>query len=193
VTQPTFPNEPLSQIVWHRAEDLDANDYNPNIVMNAELKLLERSLLATGWVQPILVSAPEHIIIDGFHRRMLAMTSKALLERYKGWVPCAELPISRAAAMLMTIRMNRAKGSHVAVRMASIVKELIDTHHLAPKDIAVEMGAPLQEIQTLYQDDIFKARDLKNYAYSKAWVPAVRVGPPKTEEEIEDDAPQTAG
>lgn len=174
------PTDPIRSIEWLHAETLEANSYNPNVVFNIELRLLERSILLTGWVQPILIAKPDRMIIDGFHRRMLALTSQPLLARYNGFVPCAALDISRPQAMLMTIRMNRAKGTHVAVRMAAIVKELIDEHHIEPEAIAAEIGATAMEVATLYQDSIFKARNLSNYRYSKAWVPDVKAGTTRT-------------
>ena len=64
-------NDPLDNIQWLDAKSLEGNDYNPNAVFSPELKLLERSILATGWVQPVLISK-DNIIIDGFHRWSLS-------------------------------------------------------------------------------------------------------------------------
>jgi len=166
-----FP-DPIRFIEWLDASTLNTNDYNPNVVFNTELRLLERSIMKTGWVQPILVGREGLVVIDGFHRKMLAQESKALRERYHGQVPCAVLNVSRAEAMIMTIRMNRAKGSHVAVRMASIIKELVDVHGVPKEDIGKEIGATAMEVDVLYQDSLFKARSLSSYEYSKAWVAA---------------------
>ena len=127
----------------------------------------------TGWVQPILV-APDGTIIDGFHRWRLALDSEALRKRYSGKVPCAVLDVPRDKAMMLTIRMNRAKGSHVAVRMSEIVRELIDVHHCDPQEVAIELGATKDEIDLLYQDGIFKMKNIEGYRYSKAWYPAER-------------------
>ena len=162
--------DPINSIQWIDAASLNANSYNPNIVFNAELRLLERSILKTGWVQPVLINTSK-IIIDGFHRWKLSQDSPAIRKRYSGKVPCAVLPVTDDQAMLLTIRMNRAKGTHVAVRMAAIIKDLIDTHHLDPDQIAQEIGATRDEIDLLYQDSIFKARKLDEYRYSKAWKP----------------------
>ncbi len=163
-------NDPINRIEWRDARTLRANDYNPNMVFTPELRLLEKSILRTGWVQPVLITG-ESFIIDGFHRHMLAQESKPLIERYDYKVPCAVMDISRAEAMIMTVRMNRAKGTHVAVRMAELVKELIDGHGLDPQQIAAELGATLDEVNLLYQDGVFKVKNIKNYRYSKAWVP----------------------
>jgi ParB-like chromosome segregation protein Spo0J len=163
-------NDPISHIEWRDAATLDGNDYNPNVVFTPELRLLEKSILMTGWVQPVLCNKAG-IIIDGFHRAMLSRDSKALRERYHGRVPCAVLDVTRPEAMLMTIRINRAKGTHVAVRMSEIVRELVDVHHVSPEQIASEIGATMDEIALLRQDGVFKMKNIAGYAYSKAWYP----------------------
>lgn len=158
------------RIEWRTAESLAANNYNPNVVFDAELRLLERSILRTGWVQPILITA-EGTIIDGFHRWMLSRESEALRARYQGMVPCAVLDVPPEEAKVLTVRMNRAKGSHVAVRMSSLVKSLVDEHGYDMDMVASEIGAPRAEIEVLYQDSIFEAKKLQDYRYSRAWVP----------------------
>ena len=163
--------DPINDIKWIDASLLEANDYNPNAVFSPELKLLERSIMKTGWVQPILISK-DNIIIDGFHRWSLSKDSKAISAKYDGKVPCAVLDVDRGEAMVLTVRMNRAKGSHIAVRMSEMVKELIDTHKYDAEELAKELGATKKEIDLLYQDGIFKARNIKDYKYSNAWVPA---------------------
>jgi ParB-like chromosome segregation protein Spo0J len=166
----TFPDEPISKIEWRDAASLEANSYNPNCVFTPELRLLEKSILMTGWVQAILVSR-DAVIIDGFHRAMLSRDSKALQAKYRGMVPCAVLDISRPEAMMLTIRINRAKGTHVAVRMSEIVRELVDVHHISPEQIASEIGATADEIDLLRQDGVFKMKNISGYVYSKAWYP----------------------
>lgn len=163
-------NDPISNIEWIDVRTLHANNYNPNIVFTPELRLLERSIIVTGYVQPILITR-NCDIIDGFHRHMLAQESKALIERYRYMAPCVVMDITRPQAMILTIRMNRAKGTHVAARMSEIIKTLIDEHNLDRQELAQELGATLEEIDLLYQDGVFKMKNIKGYRYSKAWVP----------------------
>lgn len=158
------------RLPWVRADTLAANDYNPNVVRRQELTLLERSLLETGWVQPVLVTA-EGQIIDGFHRWMLSSQPGPVLERWGGKLPVAVLDVPRAQAMLLTVRMNRAKGVHVAARMSDMVRELIDQHGLEPDELGRAIGAPPAEVQLLYQGSVFKQMKLDQVPYSKAWVP----------------------
>jgi len=78
--------DPINRIEWRDAASLEANNWNPNVVFTPELRLLERSILLTGWTQPILITA-DGLIIDGFHRVRLALDSRAILERYGGKLP----------------------------------------------------------------------------------------------------------
>lgn len=163
--------EPLSNVEWRDAASLNGNDYNPNVVFTPELQLLERSILLTRWVQPVLITR-DGTIIDGFHRTQLSIVSKALRERYDGRVPCAVLDVDRPTAMILTIRMNRAKGTHVAVRMSAIVHELIDQHFYDPQEVAAEIGATKEEIELLRQDGVFSAKKIPEHKWSRAWYPA---------------------
>lgn len=162
--------DPIDNITWLNADALEANNYNPNVVFNPELRSLETNILSIGWVQPVIVST-DYVIIDGFHRVMLSKESKKLQAKYHGQVPCVVFDVPRDEAMILTVRMNRAKGSHVAVRMSEMVKELIDEHHWERTALAKELGATGKEIDLLYQDGVFKLRNIKDYKYSKAWYP----------------------
>lgn len=163
--------DPIQAIEWRHFSDLRANHYNPNVVFTMELRLLERSILKTGWVQPVLCSADGEII-DGFHRWSLSSKSEALLAKYAGKLPVAVLNVEPWEAMLLTVRMNRAKGTHVATRMQAMVRTLIDEHHVDMAQVAEEIGADIAEVRHLYQGNIYKDRNLKDAPYSKAWVPA---------------------
>ena len=166
----SFPSDPISNIEWRAADQLHANDWNPNVVFTPELKLLERSIHSQGWIQPILINR-NGMVIDGFHRWMLSKDSKALNKKYGGAVPCAVLDVDDSQARVLTVRMNRAKGSHVALRMADLVKSLVDDGGMSIAEVATEIGGTKQEVELLYQNDIFKARNLKDYKYSQSWVP----------------------
>jgi ParB-like chromosome segregation protein Spo0J len=162
--------DPINQIQWMKASELNANGYNPNVVFTPELRLLERSILKTGWVQPILIS-PTRTIIDGFHRWRLSIESPALVERYAGSVPTAMLDVDEREARILTVRMNRAKGVHVALRMSELVRDLVDEGGMDQQEVALEIGATPLEVKTLYDRSLLKARNLAEYKYSEAWTP----------------------
>lgn len=165
------PLEPVENIQWIECDKLVANHYNPNRVMNAEMNLIERSILQTGWIQPILVNK-NNVIIDGFHRWTLSRLSPSLRSKYHGKVPCAVLDVTDVEAMVITVRINRAKGTHLAFRMSEYVRELVEKHKIPMDKLAEDIGATFDEVQLLMKSDVFEAKDIQNWAYSEAWFPA---------------------
>lgn len=167
----TRHKEPVEDIQWIDCDSLKANHYNPNRVMNAEMNLIERSILRTGWIQPILVNK-NLTIIDGFHRWTLSRLSTQLREKYHGKVPCAVLDVTDAEAMVITVRINRAKGTHLAFRMSDYIKELIKTHKIPIDDLAKDIGATIEEVELLMKSDVFEHKNIENWTYSEAWFPS---------------------
>ena len=147
-------SDPIDKIKWMVASKLRANDWNPNIVFEPELKLLEANIMETGWIQPIIANVGL-LIIDGFHRYMLATTSKPMLAKYGGLVPVVVLDIPDPEAMLLTIRMNRAKGTHVALRMGDVVRRLSREHGLSKEQILAGIGGTAKEVDMLTASDDF--------------------------------------
>ena len=74
-------------------------------------------------------------------------------------------------AMLLTIRMNRAKGVHEASSMAKIAKKLIEDFGMTPKSLRKELGMSAREVELLLSDTVFEIKDIENWQYSKAWYP----------------------
>jgi hypothetical protein len=71
----------------------------------------------------------------------------------------------------MNIRINRAKGTHIAVEMSAIVRELIEEHGVSRETIAAEIGGTKDEVDLLAQEGVFTAKNIAKWAYSKAWYP----------------------
>lgn len=164
-------SDPIEAIEWRDVDSLQANHWNPNRVHKQELRLLEHSLLSTGWIQPILVNT-NGIIIDGFHRWRLSSDSKRIRERWGGKVPCAVLDVGDDTAMAITVRINRAKGTHVAVEMHRLVAMLLTDYDWTVEQVAKEIGATKDEVELLARDGVFEAKGISSWAYSKAWYPA---------------------
>lgn len=178
--------DPVDNVIWRPSRTLNANDYNPNVVFTPELRLLEANILKLGWVQSILLS-PGLRIIDGFHRWRLSMDSAPIRDRWAEEVPTSIIECSEAEAMMITIRMNRAKGTHVAVRMSAIVQSLVNDHGLTEKEVREGIGASGEEFRLLVDGGLLKHRDLGNYKYSNAWVPVERPAEDDQEFEREDE------
>lgn len=162
-------NDPIDRIQWRSAEDLKANDWNPNRVLKAEWRLLERNLLSLGWVQPLLIS-PDDQIIDGFHRWRLSLDSKKVRDKYDGLVPCVVIDVDEYQARILTIRMNRAKGVHQASAVAEIARDLVSQGY-TPTQVKQELGMSQKELDLMLAESVFEARNIKDWKYSKAWYP----------------------
>ncbi|EHO1065297.1 ParB N-terminal domain-containing protein, partial [Escherichia coli] len=68
-----FAQEPVDCVLWVKADEVVANDYNPNVMAPGEKKLLKQSLEKDGFTQPVVVSEEKnhYLVVDGFHRQLL--------------------------------------------------------------------------------------------------------------------------
>ena len=57
-----FAQEPVDCVLWVKADEVVANDYNPNVMAPGEKKLLKHSLEQDGFTQPVVVSERRSII-----------------------------------------------------------------------------------------------------------------------------------
>lgn len=170
-----FSDHPISRVEWVDINMLDANDYNPNHVMEPEMALLALSMTKQKWIQPILVwprpGTDRLEIIDGFHRHLVVKRNKQVWGLTGGKVPVVRMIMSVPERMLLTIRINRAKGNHTAIKMHDIVASLVNDHNMNPPEIAKEIGADRSEIETLMADNVFVLKQVDEMNYSKSWFP----------------------
>lgn len=136
---------PLASLAWVPIEKLHANDYNPNVVSEENLKLLTQSILVNGWTLPIVVR-PDYTIIDGFHRWTVAHR-EPLKSKLGGMVPCVIVDHhgDESADVYGTITHNRARGEHLLEPMKAIVKRLLDEGKTI-KEIGKQLGMKSEEI-----------------------------------------------
>lgn len=135
---------PLNSLQWIPAEQLSANDYNPNKVSQDNLELLKQSILSNGWTLPIVVR-PDYTIIDGFHRWTVAK-QEPLKSMLGGKVPVVIVEHeNRDGDIYGTITHNRARGIHLLEPMKAIVKELINGGK-SVQEISKQLGMKPEEI-----------------------------------------------
>jgi ParB-like chromosome segregation protein Spo0J len=173
--------QPIDNVKWVDVNLLDSNDYNPNHVMGPEMRLLAFSIKKQGWIQPILVwpnpnkepgqQEPRFTIIDGFHRHLVTKTDKEVWNLTGGKVPVVIMDMTEAERMLLTIRINRAKGNHAAFKMHEIVSAVVENHGLTIPEVCEAIGADQDEIETLLAKDVFEKKKVDQFNYSTAWVP----------------------
>jgi len=167
-----FKNEPVDFVKWVLAENVVANDYNPNKVAPPEMELLEISIMNDGYTQPV-VTFPNNgkvEVVDGFHRTRVSKESKVVRDRVKGYTPTVIIrkeQSNKNDRIASTIRHNRARGKHQIDAMSEIILEL-KNRNWKNERIARELGMDEEEILRLCQitglQDIFKDDD-----FSKSW------------------------
>lgn len=150
-----FKAEPVDMVQWVKAEEVSANDYNPNSVAPPEMKLLEHSITEDGYTQPIVTWGRDGVyeVVDGFHRHRVGKESATVRERVHGYLPAVVINSSRqdkSDRMAATIRHNRARGEHRVESMADIVVEL-KRRFWSDEKIATELGMDPDEVLRLQQ------------------------------------------
>jgi ParB-like chromosome segregation protein Spo0J len=185
-------NEPVDCVLWVPADDVTANDYNPNAVAPPEMQLLEHSILEDGYTQPIVTFLREdkREVVDGFHRNRVGKESAPVRLRVQGYLPVVTINQERtdkADRIAATIRHNRARGKHRIDAMSSIVVEL-KRRNWTDKKIARELGMDADEVLRLYQISGL-AELYANKEFSEAWEPEAFSETPL--EQIEEDEADT--
>lgn len=147
--------EPVDCVLWVPSDDVHANEWNPNSVAPPEMKLLERSIEADGYTQPIVTMIDDtgREVIDGFHRNRVGKESAVVRERVLGYLPVVTINESRTDRgdrIAATIRHNRARGKHRIDGMSDIVVELKRRNWTDDK-IGRELGMEPDEVLRLTQ------------------------------------------
>lgn len=167
-----FSSEPVDCVQWLPVESVVANDYNPNSVAPPEMKLLERSIEADGYTQPIVTWDRETYfeVIDGFHRNRVGRECESVKMRTKGYLPIVVINHERedrGDRIASTIRHNRARGKHRIDSMSEIVVEL-KKRNWSDKKIGDELGMDQDEVLRLTQITGL-AEMFADKEFSEAW------------------------
>lgn len=165
-------HEPVDCVLWVPSADVVANDYNPNTVAPPEMRLLEKSIDADGYTQPIVTHADggQFIVVDGFHRHRVGRESARVRDRVRGCLPITLINADRGARqdrIAATIRHNRARGKHGVEAMSDVVLEL-SRRNWSDTKIGAELGMEPDEVLRLKQitglAEMFADRE-----FSEAW------------------------
>lgn len=184
-----FQSEPVDLVQWVSAESVGANDYNPNVVAPPEMRLLELSIMADGYTQPIVAmeDGGGYVVVDGFHRTRVGKESPLVSERVHSYLPVVQIRGDRTDApdrMASTIRHNRARGKHQVQAMADIVLEL-KRRNWSDEKVGRELGMDADEVLRLTQitglAEAFKDRD-----FSEAWEAVLDIDDEDTLDVVDD-------
>lgn len=157
---------PVNDVQWVPTDTVYANDYNPNAVAPPEMKLLQLSIEADGFTQPIVTFKTDqgYEVVDGFHRHLVG---KKLGLTHLPIVVINHNREEKADRIASTIRHNRARGKHQVDSMSDIVVEL-KRRNWSDKKVGKELGMEPDEVLRLSQisglAEMFADRD-----FSEAW------------------------
>lgn len=167
-----FAREPVDCVLWVPADEVSANDYNPNSVAPPEMKLLETSIQQDGYTQPIVgwKNGKGYEVVDGFHRNRVGKESKKIRKRIHGYLPLTIINddrLDKGDRISATIRHNRARGKHKVEAMSDIVIEL-KRRNWTDEKIGRELGMEPDEVLRLCQITGL-AEVFANQEFNKAW------------------------
>ena len=167
-----FRAEPVDCVLWLPADEVVANDYNPNKVAPPEMRLLELSIREDGYTQPIVAYGESHHyeVVDGFHRNRVGKECPAIRERIRGYLPITIINSDRedkGDRMAATVRHNRARGKHTIDGMSELVMDLT-RRNWSEEKIARELGMEPDEVLRLKQITGL-AEMFADEEFSEAW------------------------
>jgi ParB-like chromosome segregation protein Spo0J len=158
---------PVNAVRWVPADMVRANNYNPNSVAAPEMRLLELSISADGFTQPIVTWQCDDgwfEVVDGFHRHLIG---KKLGFSHLPVVIINPDRADKGDRIASTIRHNRARGKHAVNAMSEIVVDLA-RRNWSEEKIARELGMDADEVLRLKQisglAEMFSDRE-----FSEAW------------------------
>lgn len=163
-------SNPVDRVLWVPMDMVKANNYNPNAVAKQEMQLLYTSIREDGYTQPIVTiwsdQDQKYIIVDGFHRNLIARMYKDIAMRTDGRLPVVVINKDINDRMASTVRHNRARGKHSVDGMTNIIYNMIKNGE-SDAVICKKLGMEPLELVKLKHITGF-AKMFKNYEYSKA-------------------------
>ncbi len=143
---------PVDRVRWVPVERVQANDYNPNSVAKAEMRLLYTSIAHDGYTQPVVTikddSIDKHIIVDGFHRHLTCKSNEDIRISTMGHIPLVRIAKGINDRMASTVRHNRARGKHSVKGMSGLVFSMLKGGW-KDEDICNELGMEGEELVRL--------------------------------------------
>ena len=133
--------------------------------------LLRLSMIESGWLQPIVVRLADQTIIDGVKRWDFACTDEKFQSRHGAFVPVVYHDVDEIDAMILHIRLNRARGNTHPVGMSTMLKKIVYSGKYEADELSNILVMSDDEIDLLLSSGLLKKKNWEKYEYSRAWVP----------------------
>ena len=157
---------PVLNVRMVPADQVVANDYNPNKMMPKMLRLLKKSIVEDGVTQPIVTYYDSerdiYIIVDGFHRYTVLKQLKV------PEMPIVTIDKDISERRISTIRHNKAKGTHQLDLVKQNFQSLVAENKFSLAEIADKIGAEAEEV-VVYTKKGSIIEEFKNQNFSNAW------------------------
>lgn len=162
----------IPNIEYVKAENLQPAPWRANYILRPDYLLLRESMDDYGWLYPIIARSNDNTIIDGFHRWVVATERDELGDAVPVvWVKCDEID-----AMVLHLRLNRAKGALLPKLVSGTVRRILHSKKFEPEDLRKMLHMGQDEFDVLADGTLVKMRNVKEHKYSAAWVPVETSG-----------------
>jgi hypothetical protein len=121
------------------------------------------------------------VIIDGTKRWDVALSEDKFLAKHGQNVPVVYHDVDEIDAMVIHVRLNRARGNVHPVGLSSIMKKIVYSGKYDESELSSIFVMGGDEVDLLLSSGLLKKKNWEKYEYSRAWVP-IEV-PVKTEVE----------
>ena len=157
-------------------------------ILRPEKMLLKISMIENGWLQPLVVKLSDNTIIDGYQRYLISVDDDKFLKKYGSSIPVLYQDVDEIEAMVLHVRLNRAKGSVNSYALSRLVKRIVASNKYDENDLANLFLMHDDEIDLLMSDGLLKKKNWQKYEYSRAWVP-IEVAKPLAEDSVNIERP----
>jgi hypothetical protein len=152
-------------------QSLRAPKWGATYIMRPEKILLRLSMYESGWLQPLVVRSADQSIIDGTKRWDLALSDDKFKARHGLLVPVVYHDVDEIDAMVLHVRLNRAKGNVHPYALSQIVKSIIRSKKYGERDLLAILAMSNDELDLMISSGLLKSKNWEKYEYSRAWVP----------------------
>jgi ParB-like chromosome segregation protein Spo0J len=158
------------KIEYTAFDSIKPADWRVNYVLKPDMELLRLSMNECGWLQPIIVRAEDMTIIDGTHRWVIA-AEKTFQRKHGDTIPVLFFDVDEIDAMVMHVRLNRARGDIFAKPFSKLLKQIVLSDKYSSEDLEEMLVMSPDEVDLMLAGGLLKQRKIPNHQYSRAWVP----------------------
>ena len=164
-------NEMTLSIETVHIDSLKPAPWASSHLLRPDERLLLQSLADWGWLQPLVVRVEDRTIIDGNLRWVVAKEQKPVIAKVGDQVPVVWVSCDEVDAMIMHVRMNRARGMVVATKLSALLKWVIASNKYDRRTVQNLLVMTNEEYDVLVEGYYLKRKSIKEHNYSRGWVP----------------------